>query len=323
VTRPLGLLLVAAALAAGAETLASLALFALAVGLLLLIACAGLIAAPAARRLSVSRTLIDHEAQEDDPLRLRFDVRGIKWLPVAVEVEDESKAWVDLAPGGTLLEVRVGRRGAYRLQPSRLRARDALGIFEWSLRAGSPEPFLILPRPDQEGDLRSRHAATSPSPEPDGLREHTPGDPLARIHWPALARGAGLQVRRFEAAPTGLPLVVVETAGTCDPYAVDWAARTAAGHILALTRGGGCRVLLPGDATETTVVDLQTDWRALHRRLARLDASLLGTPRQPARGTPVIRIRASAAPAAVARARPRALPVGVVPVVRQRVEGVV
>jgi uncharacterized protein (DUF58 family) len=314
VRRPLCLLLLAAALGVGAETVPSLGLYTVSVALTLLIACAGLTAALAARRLTVSRTVVEREVEEDDPVRLRFDVQGIKWLPVRVDTEDQSGGWVDLAPGGTFLEIRVRRRGAYRLSPSRVRIRDALGIFEWSFRAGLPEPLLILPTPDGDADPHPRHPAMTPDPEPDGLRAHTPGDPLARIHWPALARGAGLQVRRFAPAPSGLPLVVVDTAGTRDSHAVDWAARRAAGEILALTRSGGCRVLLPGDATETTVIDLGAGWRALHRRLARLDGAMPGTPPQPERGGPAIRVRASAAPAGPARVLPRALPLGVVPV---------
>jgi uncharacterized protein (DUF58 family) len=320
VTRPRGLLLLAAAAAAGAESTASSALFAVAVGLMLLIAWAGLTAALSTRRLTVSRTVIEHEVQEHDPLRLRFDVQVIKWLPVRVEAEDQSGAWVDLTPAGTILELRVQRRGAYRLLPSRLRVRDALGIFEWPLRAGVPEPVLILPTPHGQASLHAHDPSTWLDPEPDGLRAHTPGDPLARIHWPALARGAGLQVRRFGAAPSGLPLVVVETVGTRDSHAVDWAARTAAGHILALTRSGGCRVLLPGDATETTITTLEAGWRALHRRLATLDAWVPGTPPELAPGTPAIRVRASAAPPGPARALPPALPLGVVPVVGEAVE---
>jgi uncharacterized protein (DUF58 family) len=320
VTKPLGLVVLAAALAAGAESTASFALFALAVGLMLLIAGAGLTAALAARRLTVSRTVIDREVQEDDPVRLRFDVNGLKWLPVRVEAEDQSGSWVGLAPAATFLEVKVPRRGAYRLLPSRVRVRDALGIFEWRLRAGVPAPLLILPRPDGQANAHSRHPAAGRGPEPDGLRAHMPGDPLARIHWPALARGAGLQVRHFGAPPSGLPLVVVDTAGTRDLHAVDWAARTAAGQILALTRGGGCRVLLPGDATATTVVELEAGWRALHRRLAMLEASALGTPSQLARGTDAIRVRASAAPAGLASALPQTLPRGVVPGAGEGVE---
>jgi uncharacterized protein (DUF58 family) len=322
VTRPLGLLLLAAAMAAGAESAASLTLFAVAVGLALITACAGLSVTLASSRVTVARTVVEREVQEDDPVRLRFDVQGIRWLPVVVEAEDQSGAWFELRPPSTLIEIRLQRRGEYRLLPSRMRVRDALGIFAWPLRAGPDEPLLILPTPSAHANLRSPHPTTSRDPEPDGLQAHTPGAPLARIHWPALARGAGLQVRRFAPAPSGLPLVIVDTAGTRNSQAVDWAARTAAGHVLALTRNGGCRVRLPGDASET-VIELESEWRALHRRLARLGGSVLGTPARPARGTPTIRICASAAPAGLLRALPRPLPPGVVPVASNGFEAVV
>ena len=312
VCRPAGLLLLAAAVAAGAETLASLALFAVAVGLVLLTACAGLTVALASNRVSVARTLLEREVQEDDLVRLRFDVNGTRWLPVRVEAEDHSGTWLELGTAPAVTEVQVARRGDYRLLPSRVRVRDALGIFECSRHAGSAEPLLILPTPAPQPDLRRPRAASNSDPEPDGLQEHMPGTPLARIHWPSLARGAGLQVRRFAAAPRTLPLVVVDTAGAPNPQAVDWAARTAAGQILALTRSGGCRVVLPGDASETTITAIEAGWRALHRRLARLAASVHGPP-APAAGDPAILVRASAAPSGLLRALPSPLPPGVVP----------
>ena len=101
-------------------------------------------------------------------------------------------------------------------------------------------------------------------------------------------QSAGFTGRRWPAAPAcssdgwshrlaGLPLVVVDTADTGDPRAVDWAARTAAGVILRLAGTGGCRVLLPGDQVATTVTDLTAAWRGVHRRLALLQ------PAQPGR----------------------------------------
>ena len=146
-----------------------------------------------------------------------------------------------------------------------------------------------------------------------------PGVPLARIHWPALARGAGLQVRRFSAASGALPLVVVDTSGARDVRAVDWAVRTAAGHILALTRRGGCRVLLPGDAAATAVLELDGGWRALLRRLAMVDPA--GPAPRLADEAPTLWVRASAAPARVVGAVPPALPRGVVAVVSEASAG--
>ncbi|HYZ79719.1 MAG TPA: DUF58 domain-containing protein, partial [Solirubrobacteraceae bacterium] len=235
--RPLALLFLAAGLAAAAESTASGALFALAVGLALLIAGVGLAVVLAASRVRVTRTVLEREVVEGRPVRLRFQVAGIEWLPVTLEAEDGSGAWFELGRAGGLIEVTVGRRGAYRLLASRLRIRDSAGIFEWQLRAGAVEPLLILPSSSAPANLPPPHSLAG-DPELDGLEDHVLGAPLARIHWPALARGAGLQVRRFSVASGALPLVVVDTSGARDVRAVDWAVRTAAGHILALTRRG-------------------------------------------------------------------------------------
>jgi uncharacterized protein (DUF58 family) len=313
----LALLLFAAAVAMAAESLASLALFALAVGLALVAACAGIAVMLAASRVTVVRTIAQREVQEDAAVRLRFDVQGIKWLPVELQGQDQSGNWLDVARADALVEITVGRRGAYRLVPSRLRLRDVFGICERPLRAGRAESLLILPTPVVPPDVGPRAAATVDDPEPGGLQAHTPGAPIARIHWPTLARGAGLHLRRFAAEESGLPLVVVDTAGTRDQPALDWAARTAAGHILALARSGGCRVLLPGDASATTVTEPDARWRALHRRLARLEASPVGASPRMTGHAATVRIRAAAAPAGLS---PRPLPAGVVPLASDHFE---
>jgi uncharacterized protein (DUF58 family) len=311
VTRPLALLLLAAPLAAAAASVASLALFALALGLALITTYAGIAVAVAARRVTVARTISQPEVQEDEPIHVRFDVQGVTWLPVRLEAQHHSGTWMALGQAGATLELTVGRRGTYRLAPSRLRVRDLFGICEWQLRTGQVEPLLILPRPDALADVQSRQSAGTGDPEPDGIQAYAPGAPLARIHWPALARGAGLQVRRVAVASNSLPLVLVDTAGTRDRLALDWAARRAAGHILALARSGGCRVLLPGDARETTVVAPGAEWRAVHRRLATLEASVQSSVRPRDLYGSTVHIRASAAPGAMRRRTPP-LPPGVV-----------
>jgi uncharacterized protein (DUF58 family) len=310
----LALLLLAAALAAAAISVASLALFALALGLAVLTTCAVIVVWIAAHRLAVVRTITELEVQEDVPVCVRFDVRRETWLPIRLEARHQSGAWVALGQDGGAVELTVGRRGTYRLAPSQLRLRDLFGICDWPLRAGQAEPLLILPTPDDPADAESRRRATADDPEPDGFQAYVPGLPVARIHWPALARGAGLQVRRFAAPPSGLPLVVVDSAGTRDSLALDWTARRAAGLILALARSGGCRVLLPGDASETTVNAPDAGWRAVHRRLATLDASVLSSAPPGAGHGSVVQIRASAAPTAAMLAQARPLPPGVWPV---------
>src|SRR6266487_2625061 len=95
------------------------------------------------------------------------------------------------------MRLNVGRRGLWRLAPSRLRLRDALGIFERSMLAGQPEQVLILPAPDPAMPIPARPASCAAPGEADldGLEPYVPGSPIGRIHWPALARGAGLPER--------------------------------------------------------------------------------------------------------------------------------
>jgi uncharacterized protein (DUF58 family) len=314
--RGLGLLLVAVALAVAAGALASLALFALAIGLLVVTVVAGASVLLAARRLRVTRSLTQHETQQDQPIGVCLQVQGLGRLPLPVHLQAQVDAgnWMPLEDRGGTLELTVGRRGAFMLGPSRLRLQDTLGIFQRSLLAGQPEPLLLLPAPDPRVPVPSSSAAWAGDgdPDPDGLQPYVPGTPIGRIYWPALARGAGLQQRRLAPPPTGLPLVLVDTTGTGDPRALDWAARAAAGVIVGLARSGGCRVLLPGDRTLTTVTDTGASWRGVHRRLA-----LLGPADPPARPAPLragqaqVWIRAAHAPTQALLKQPRPLPPGV------------
>jgi uncharacterized protein (DUF58 family) len=321
-----GLLLVAVLLAVVAGALASLALFALAVGLILITLAAGASVAATARRLAITRSVLQHEVGEDQPISVCLQVRrpGRLPLPVHLEAQVDTDRWMPLGEGGGLVRLLVGRRGAWRLEPSRLRLRDGLGIVQWPLVVGQPEPLLILPAPDLRVPIPPRHDARADDPDLDGLEPYVPGTPISRVHWPALARGAGLQQRRLALPTCGLPLVVVETADTGDPGAVDWAARTAAGAILRWAGTGGCRVLLPGDQVPTTVTDLTAAWRGLHRRLALLQpAGPPATGRGPleAGGAPVLRVRAARAPAEMLAAPPRPLPPGVVAAATERGAG--
>jgi uncharacterized protein (DUF58 family) len=314
--RAAGLLLGAVALAVVAGALASLALFALAIGLLLVTLAAGASVAAAARRLVVTRSIPQREVGEDQPVVVCLRVRGPGWLPLPVHLEAQvdTDRWMPLGEGGGRLRLLIGRRGAWRLEPSRLRLRDGLGIVQRSLVVGRPEPLLILPAPDLRVPILPLPDVRAGDPDLDGLEPYVPGTPIGRVHWPALARGAGLQQRRLTTPPAGLPLVVVETADTGDPRTVDWAARTAAGAILRLAGTGGCRVLLPGDQVATTVTDLTAAWRGVHRRLALLQPGCPAARAGPLEAGPApdLYVRAADAPAEVLDAPPRPLPPGVV-----------
>jgi uncharacterized protein (DUF58 family) len=325
VKRAGGLLLVAVVLAVVAGALASLALFALAIGLLLVTLAAGASVAAAARRLVVTRSVLHREVGEDQPIVVCLQVWGPGRLPLPVHLEAQvdTDRWVPLGEGGGLVRLLVGRRGAWRLDPSRLRLRDGFGILEWPVLAGRPEPLLILPAPDLRVPIPPQPDARADDLDLDGLQPYVPGTPISRVHWPALARGAGLQQRRLTAPATGLAVVVVDTADAGDPRAVDWAARTAAGAILRLAGTGGCRVLLPGDQVATTVTGLTAAWRGVHRRLALLQPGCpaTGRGRLEAGEGPVLQVRAAHAPAEVLGAPPRSLPPGVAAAATERWTG--
>ena len=279
----------------------SQALLGLAIGLIL-VTCAALAATTLARRrVDIARTVARSEVHEADPVRLSFTVEGKGWLPVRVQVEDHGGGWLSIGDGGASLDLHVGRPGAYWLAPTRARVLDAIGVVAMRMLAGRVERLLMLPSPHGGSRVELSHLGLLDEPEPQGVLPYAPGTPLTRIHWPALARGAGLQMRHFAPPAGGLPLVVVDTAGTPSPGALDWAARTAAGYIVTLVRRGGCRVMLPGDSDATTVAGLDDTWRTVHRRLAMLG----DLPRQtPAALTAGIRVRASAAPSTLAPAPP-------------------
>jgi uncharacterized protein (DUF58 family) len=324
VRRAVGLLLGAAGLAVVAGMVASLALFALAVGVLVVVVAAGASVALAAHRVVVIRWVPKREACEDQPVCVEFQVRGLGRLPLSVRLEAQVdvNSWVPLVERGGTLQLMVGRHGAWQLTPSRLRLRDVLGVFEWLLLAGQPEPLLVLPTPDLTVRIPPRSDAWSAAEEADldGLQPYTPGTPIGRIHWPALARGAGLQQRRLAPPAGGLPVVVVDTTGASNARAVDWAARAAAGVVVRLARSGGCQVLLPGDHAATTVSDLAASWRGVHRRLALLEPAGPILPQVPlsAGQAQVVWIRATHAPAEVLGEPPRPLPPGVVAVASKR-----
>ena len=302
-------LLSAMMLIALAGALPSLTLFTLASGLVLTVAGAAAVVLPATGRLTVERTLPLREVREDEPLPLEFRVRMPAWLPARLEVEVDEDVWIPLERDGGTVDLFVERRGAFVVGPSPLRLGDPLGIVRRPLTAGTPEPVLVLPEPGTDARAVPPHGVRSDDLEPDGLRGYVPGTPISRIHWASLARGGELQERRMAPPPTGLPLVIVDTSGAAGPGALDRLARAAAGRVLALARGGGCELLLPGERAPLTVVD-GAGWRAAHRALALLEAAPGQVPRPPAgRGSAVVGVPRGFGPGP----EPPPLPPGVVP----------
>lgn len=203
---------------------------------------------------------------------------------------------------GTLrLSVRFERRGRRRLDPPHLELRDPLGlacavvdtpppesVFDsGALLRGSTLPtrsageILVLPRlhpvraaaeGGETGLGRAPVLAAAAEVELDGLRPYRPGAPASRIHWPALARGAGLIERRLRAESDARPLVVVDARAPAREEDLDAAVRAATSLAHELAAEGGCAVLLPGDRRPTLLDADGSSWAAIHARLALVEA---------------------------------------------------
>jgi uncharacterized protein (DUF58 family) len=204
---------------------------------------------------------------------------------------------------GTLrLAVRFERRGRRRLDPPRLELRDPLGLARAIVYAPPPETsvfdagglrrgtalptpagaeILVLPRihpvraaaeGGESGLGRAPVLAAAAEVELDGLRPYRPGAPASRIHWPALARGAGLIERRLRAESDARPLVILDARAPEQPEDLDAAVRAATSLAHALAAEGGCAVLLPGDRRPTVLDADGSSWAAIHARLALVEA---------------------------------------------------
>lgn len=251
----------------------------------------------AARGARTERQLTAERVIEDEPLEATIEVRrGRLGLPGA-EVTDpftgsRFELSSELAPlrGDRRASVRVvthfSRRGLHRLPPPSLTVCDPLELTRArTAGGGTTQSLLVLPRTEPVRWLRPGQGRRLQLPDEragaeamaavdvDGLRPYRVGTPASRIHWPAVARGAGLIERRLQADGDARPLVVLDarTAERPTPAEVDQldaAVRAAASLVLELARGGGCGLLLPGEQRATPIDRELAAWPAAYARLA-------------------------------------------------------
>ena len=276
-----GAVLLVAALAFEASTLfvPAAALIALAVLTTVWIRLAG-------RAIRISRVLDVDRVLEEQPVEARIQIRGALGLPGAEVHDPLSGGAIAIASARSReLELRVlsrfPRRGRITLPTPFLRLADQLGLAESIGRCAAPaQELLVLPRTERvswrEGgghpELHSAGAVLTPEPagaaELDGLRHYRPGTPASRIHWPAVARGAGLLERRLLPDGDSGPLVVLDARGSGPEALLDAAVRAAASLTLELARKDGCDLLLPGQRRTLHVGRDLAAWPDAHARLA-------------------------------------------------------
>jgi len=237
-----------------------------------------------ARGTGVQRHLSAQRVLEQEPLRATFEVRRGR-LPLARwELRDPlASAPVRFPRAGRTVTITVSarfeRRGRRRLDPPSLVLGDALGVAQiHRVGTGGSQELIVLPRTEPVrwshsagsggGGQSSPPGRTPAASDLDGLRRYRPGTPASRIHWPALARGAGLLERRLAPEEDSRPLVILDARGSGPPEHLDAAVRAAASLTLALARTRGCALLLGGERRPIAVDRGLAGWPGAHARLA-------------------------------------------------------
>jgi uncharacterized protein (DUF58 family) len=280
-----------ALLALGALVFGTAPLLVAAVGLAALGVIAEVLVSLAAIGVEVRRELAAHQAVEHAPLRALITLRcGPLGLPGARLWDPlcNSRLSVSVRPSMLHLrrEVRIqvqagfARRGSHLVAAPALSLADPLALASRRRAGGRADRVLVLPATEPVvigtggGSLRGlpgggRYVEDPPAAvEPDGLRPYRPGTPATRIHWPALARGAGLLERRLRAETQSVPLVILDPRDDGRTELLDAAVRAAASLTLWLAGQGGCRLLLGGERRALHIEPNLRAWPAAHVRLA-------------------------------------------------------
>jgi uncharacterized protein (DUF58 family) len=245
----------------------------------------------AAHGASIERTLESQRVIEEEPIEATIEVRRGHWgLPGAAVVDPlagESvsiRTSMSMVSGSTSASIRIvasfPRRGVRRIDPPTLIVSDALELARIVRQSPSPaQELLVLPRTERvkwvpgAGEKWRRATGAAPlepfgATEVDGLRPYRQGTPASRIHWPALARGAGLLERRLRADTESRPLVVLDARCDGPLELLDAAVRAAASLVLELGRTSGCGLLLPGEFRPLEVDPDLIAWPVAHTKLA-------------------------------------------------------
>jgi uncharacterized protein (DUF58 family) len=240
----------------------------------------------AVRAAVVMRSLERTRVEEDEALGVVLEARAGRVPPPGAVIVDPllgTPARASLLGGSARIDVTASfpRRGRHRLPGPQLVLSDPLDLSRRVVKAGREDEVLVLPRtgPVEAADgersdgagLRAPLVAALGAAEVDGLRPYREGAPAARIHWPAVARGAGLVERRLRPDADSRTLVVLDSSSPDSAERLDAAVRAAASLTLVLARAGGCALLLPGERRALAIGADLVAWPAAHARLALIE----------------------------------------------------
>jgi len=240
----------------------------------------GVLSESALRGITVRRRT-PRELFAETPNRVAIEVRNANRRVPAFALVVEDLAYPDdearralpvgrsfvlhVAPGASEQRVYTlapPRRGPLRFHGFRVSTRFPFGLFSKALELVSegealvyprvdPRPLPVLPEAREDGGGAAPRRA--PAGAASGLREHRPGDPVRRIHWPATLRRGVLLVRDGEDERRSEHEVRLRTRDAAGP-AFESAVCFAASDVVALL-DAGARVALRTDALRLPPAD--------------------------------------------------------------------
>lgn len=291
--RALSTLVLGVALCLAGGTFDSPSLYVPGVALAALAIAATLWVRISARGASVLRMPGPPTVVEEEPWRLRLEIRLPLLPPPGGALHEPLLGWPVPVAGRWLKRVRINvrfsRRGRRRLPPAVLEIHDPLRLAVSQVWGAGGDEILVLPRVEPvmaprgggagaglaggaEHGVTGRRLDGSAELEVDGLRPYRKGSPASRIHWPAVARTGEMIERRLTAEIDSAPLIVLDPTRPASDEALDMAVRAAASLCVHLGRAGGCWVLLPGDRRAIEIAHDLGAWTQVHAKLAVVEA---------------------------------------------------
>jgi uncharacterized protein (DUF58 family) len=274
--------------------LGSLALYPVAVGLVLAVVLAVAWVRLSARPPFVDRHGASRDVVEGDDVRVDLVVAAQGAVPPPTLVAHERPGRLDERrvelhrvgerrfAGG--YELRAVPRGRYAFETVRLTVQDPFGLAHATLEQGEPQALVVYPRLVRlgrlfsEGGVHAQDGRRLLLRRPTGyelhsVREYVEGESLRKVHWPSTARRGRLMVKELEDAPRDEVVVLLDGdshAGT--KKAFDVAVR-AAGSVLQahVRRGRRCALVLNSAARDVQTVTSEGDWRRALELLAAAD----------------------------------------------------
>lgn len=273
----------------------SVALYPIAIGLVVAVLAAIAWVRLTARPVGLRRTVAggDHTAGDDVPVALELDVEGRfvpGSLPLVERIDGLGTRPVQLRRRGKRL---VGRyvleavpRGRYPLEAVEIAIEDPFALERHELALAAPGALLVYPRLValetlfSETGSRIQEGRRLLMRRPSGfdlhsVREYEQGESLRRVHWPSTAKRGQLMVKDLEDSPRDEALVVLDADVAFDvgtpPDSSFELATSAAGSILRAHAGRGRRAGLIVNGIEPRyqqVHSLDGDWGLAFELLA-------------------------------------------------------